>query len=396
MIVLILWEVNIGNMKKIFFIGLVLAIGCKEIYNAPVNSSGTGYLVVEGFINSTGVTTIKLSRTTKLSDGNIVVYEYNATVTIESYNGEKFLLHSEDSGTYVSDELLLNPTETYRLRIKTLNGKEYVSDYAAYKTTPAIDSITWKRDNGVQIYVNSHDATGNTKYFQWQYDETWEYHSTYQSSLKYEIDPISQLPVGIEWRDSARHLTDETLYRCWKTKPSTNILISSTEKLSSDVVYLSLFTIPSASEQLSVLYSVNVKQFAISRENYDFLQKMKKNTEQLGSIFDAQPTELKGNIHCTTDPNEIVVGYIDVSQERRKRIFISNAEVPGWNYNSGCSQIIIENNPDSIRIKGQGLFPTVPKQLNPLGGIDSFYASEIKCVDCTYEDRTNVKPSFWP
>ncbi|HEY6976858.1 MAG TPA: DUF4249 domain-containing protein [Chitinophagaceae bacterium] len=383
-------------MKKIFFLSLVIITGCREIYSPPVNSPDTGYLVVEGFINSTGITTIKLSRTTKLSGGDTIIFEYGATVTIESDNNEIFLLTEPEKGTYVSDELNLTPTGKYKLHIKTSGGKEYISDPTPYRLTPAIDSITWKRENGLQIFVNTHDPQNSTRYYTWKYEETWEYHSTYPSSLKYRYEYPSPAPVEAVWRN-ALHIPDSTLFRCWKSEISTNILIGSSEKLSSDVIYFLLYTIPPASEQLSVLYSVNLKQFAISRENYYFLQKMKKNTEQLGSIFDAQPTELKGNIHCTTDSNEIVVGYIDVSQERSKRIFISNAEVPDWNYNPGCFEHEIENNRDSIYRKWQGhLQPTVPIKINILTGIVSFGATEKRCMDCTYEGRSNIKPDFWP
>jgi hypothetical protein len=383
-------------MKKILFLALVVAIGCREIYNPPINSPDTGYLVVEGFINSTGITSIKLSRTTKLSEGHKIVYELGATVTIEGDNNEIFLLIEKDNGTYVSDELNLTPTEKYKLHIKTSDGKEYMSDPTPYRITPAIDSITWKRENGLQIYVNTHDPQNNTRYYKWEYEETWEYHSTYLSSLKYRFEPPSPIPVEVVFRN-AWGSPDTTIFKCWKSQISTNILIGSSEKLSSDVIYLPLYTIPPASEQLSVLYSVNVKQSAISQENYHFLEKMKKNTEQLGSIFDAQPTELKGNIHCTTDANEIVIGYIDVSQEQNKRIFISNEDVTGWDYKSGCREVEIENIPDSISRKWQGhLLPTTPIKFGVRGGIETFGATEQRCFDCTYGDRTNVKPDFWP
>ena len=58
-------------MKKIVYCLLVLlaAAGCKEKYVSPVISPATGYLVVEGTINSgQGTTTITLSRTTKLDN----------------------------------------------------------------------------------------------------------------------------------------------------------------------------------------------------------------------------------------------------------------------------------------------------------------------------------------
>ena len=115
-----------------------------------------------------------------------------------------------------------------------------------------------------------------------------------------------------------------------------------------------LLFIEPASEKLSVLYSINVKQYALSHEAYLFFEKVKKNTEQVGSVFDPQPSELQGNIHCITIPDEMVVGYVDILEEKTQRIFISNAMLPGWNYRAHCRVFKIDNNPDSIRKYGIG------------------------------------------
>ena len=77
------------------------------------------------------------------------------------------------------------------------------------------------------------------------------------------------------------------------------------------------------------MYSINVKQYALSHEAYLFFEKIKKNTEQLGSIFDPQPSELQGNIHCITNPAETVVGYVDISEEKVQRNFYQEYESSG-------------------------------------------------------------------
>ena len=153
-------------------------------------------------------------------------------------------------------------------------------------------------------------------------------------------------------------------------------------------------SLASGSEKLSVLYSLNVHQYSLSKEAYIYLQKLKLNTEDIGSIFSVQPSELTGNIHCTTNPSEIVIGFVEVSQEKEKRLFISNVEVPGWNYRQDCqTPYIVLNNPDSIQKYAAGL-PTIPYQAGL--GIISFYDSpDPNCVDCTLRG-SNVRPSFWP
>jgi hypothetical protein len=376
---------------------LFFAAGCKIEYRPNVASPATGYLVVEGFINTDGPTTITLSRTLRIYNDSVVDNrEHNAMINIESENSESYPLYETGDGVYSSSSLQLNNSEKYRLKIKTRDGKEYASDYSTYQTTPAIDSLSWTRDNnGVKIYINTHDDQTQTGYYSWNYVETWEYDAAYYSQLELVVDPNSHLVVGVRYKNADKSI-DSSLKKCWKTVPSSNINIGSSEKLSSDHIYFPIVTIPAADEKLGVLYSIKVRQYAISAAAYSYLQKLKKNTEEIGSIFAAQPSTVTGNIHCITNPSEVVVGFVEVSQEKQERIFISNADVPGWNYNDGCGKYLLQNDPAELGEKAGGLFATVPYQISPLGGILSFYATpDANCRDCTLRG-SNVKPSFWP
>jgi hypothetical protein len=368
---------------------------CKQTYEPRVEAKNIRLLVVEGFLNSgQGPTMIRLSRTGDLKD-TAIRPEPGAQVSVEGENGSNFTLTGNANGEYSIPQLVLNNNVRYRLHIKTVDGKEYVSDFASVKYTPPIDSITWQRENdGLRLYANARDPQNATRYYQWKYEETWEFHSAFYSSLKYIRDNSNSV-TGLEYR-YPDHSADTTIYKCWKTQNSTSIVLGSTEKLTADVVYLPVQYIEPHSEKLSVLYSLNLRQYALSQDAYLFLQKMKKNTEQLGSIFDPQPSELSGNIHCLTDPHEIVIGYVEITQEQIKRIFIHNSQVAGWSYFQDCAQLEIDNNPDSITKHGADLTPTLPAKLSPLGGIVSFYAAnDVRCVDCTLRG-TNQKPSFWP
>ena len=171
-----------------------------------------------------------------------IIYEHNAILNIEGENSEIFPLYENANGIYSSAAPLnLNNAEKYRLRIKTQDNKEYVSDFVAVKHTPPIDSITWKRENGgLKIYVNSHDPQNNTRYYKWDYEETWEIHSAYLSTLEYVRDPNTNQILGVDYRN-ATHDPDTTIYKCWRSGISTNTNIGSSEKLSADVIYLPLF-----------------------------------------------------------------------------------------------------------------------------------------------------------
>lgn len=383
-------------MKKLlngFIILMVTTAGCKEKYIPSLTYPPTGYLVVEGFINS-GLepTSIKLTRTSSLADNVNTLYEHNAEVNIEGENNEIFPLYESGEGTYTSSFLQLNDNVKYHLHIKTSDAKEYMSDFAPIKHTPDIDSVSFQRENtGVRIYVNTHDPLNNTKYYQWKYEETWEIHSAFLTNLKYTYDPITFKIKGVAYKDLN---PDTTIYKCWPSTVSTNINLGSSEKLSADVIYLPLVFIENADDKLSVRYSINVKQYALSHEAYLFFNKIKKNSEELGSIFDPQPSELQGNIHCITNPAETVIGYVEISEEKQKRRFIENAEVPGWNYRNACQLVTIVNQADSINKYASTLSPVMPVTVAQRSIVE-FSASNVSCIDCTLR-ATNVRPPFWP
>ncbi|MFT3936019.1 MAG: DUF4249 domain-containing protein [Chitinophagaceae bacterium] len=379
-------------------LSLLLFGSCRERYDAPVKSPVTGYLVIEGVVNSgPGQTIIMLSRTTQL-DNRAQVFETGATVKVEAETGNSYTLPEQGQGKYTASNLNLNATIKYRLHIKTKAGKDYVSDYVAVKNNPPIDSVSWKRENadGVQMYISTHDPLNNTRYYQWTFDETWQIQSSFLSYLKYKITIVNRdQHYEAVYRDSTTYSYDPNIINCWQYNSSTSLLLGSTAKLTTDNVYLPINYIPHGTIKLGVLYSINVKQYAWTKEGYEFLDKMRKNTEATGSIFDAQPSELKGNIRCSTDSSETVIGFFNVCPIQEKRIFISNSQVPSWGYQTGCKEVLVKNISDTILAQAVSLMPTVVVDFTPFGGIATFNAAEPACVDCTLRG-SNVKPTYWP
>jgi hypothetical protein len=384
-------------MKRILYclLFVVLAFSCKEKYYPDPIPGNNNNLVVEGFINGGGGASIfHLSRTVNLVDTVLLKKEMGARLFIEGDDQSSYPLYAIAEGEYASSSLSLNPAVQYRLRIETSNGKIYQSDYTPVKQTVPIDSISWRRENGgVQFYIHAHDDQNNTRYYRWEYDETWEIHSTFFTSLKYKMDPTG-LITGLEYRDTVSKAPDFRLYYCWRNAPSTNIFIGSTAQLSNDRVYLPLHYIPEASEKISVLYSVLVKQYAITAEAYAFWQRMKKNTESVGTIFDAQPSNLISNIHCISNPEEPVVGYVSAGTVKEQRIFVYNYQLPNWGYHLICAAIDIPNNLDTLRSFGNYM-PMTPTEVAANEAVVRLNVADPICVDCTLRGSSD-KPSFWP
>jgi hypothetical protein len=357
---------------------LILA-SCKEIYKPRLISSPESYLVVEGVLTVAGSTTIRLSRTTDLETSSREP-ERSAVVTVEGKDNSTRVLTAAGNGLYQSPDAGLLVNKEYRLRIVT-RGKEYLSDYIKARMTPAIDSIHWRQEpDGVYIVLNTHDANDSTRYYRWEFNETWEVRSFFRSLLIYIKDSTYV----------RRRSFNEDVSLGWKNDSSKTILIGSTASLQKDIVFRApVMFIPTGDEKLAVRYSIIVRQYALDKPGYAFYELMKKNTEQLGTIFDAQPSEAKGNIHCISDPAELVIGHITASSVQEKRIFISSQELNRWNFRQHCDVYNVDKHPDSLDLYFGGGFMPIAEE-------SSYYPGALaKCVDVTVRGASLTKPVYW-
>ncbi len=372
----------------ILFSALILIIihaGCKRQFEPPALKVDYNYLVVDGvMVNSIdSPTTIQLSRTRKLSDTVLNSPERNAIVIIEGSNGENFQLNESAPGNYFINHLSLNTSSTYRLKITTASGGQYLSDFVEVKTTPAIDSLNYKQPDDLTIYVNTHDPANNTRYYRWDYVETSQYHAEGNSEIG--------VNNGIMYfRDSTNQI-----YNCWHITNSNDIITGSTTALTEDVIsQFPIITIPQNSEKIGVRYGIQVKQYAITQAAYLYFQILKKNTEQQGSIFDVQPSQLTGNIHSVNNRDEIVIGFITACNVQQQKLFIKNDELTNWQrlvLTGFCDKIVLSLNPSNYLIYSYP-DPDYTPWYFVTGGL---VVTKKPCVDCRLQGGTNIKPSYW-
>ncbi|QNE39758.1 DUF4249 domain-containing protein [Hymenobacter sp. NBH84] len=373
-----------GGWKLLGFLLMLFLVGCLEEYTPPVTAAQTALLVVDGFINSQGITTIKLSRTASLTTTAAPPPETKATVFIEDAAGQRQTLPETSPGTYASAPLMLDPAKKYRLHLRTAAGPEYASDLQPVLTTPPIDNLYWTADgDGASIYVDAHAAANVPPFYRWDFVETWEFTSAFLTDIEYKNGRI--VP------------RTEDVYRCWATANSTKINVLSTTTLSENTIRRHAITVvPRSSVKLYYKYSILVKQRVQSKEEYDYLTLLKKNTEDIGSIFGPLPVQLTGNMHALANADEPVIGYVGVGAETQKRIFISRGELPReWRPSAGLAEQC--TTPDTIddvrRFNGGNPLPIRRLEAGePRAG--SYLGAGAVCIDCRLSG-TNVRPSFW-
>lgn len=377
-------------MKKSAFFAILILLtvtACKEPFTPEVASHYKNILVVEGYLNIGGSTTFTISRTGDLKDFQARIPEPGARIEVQDSQGTVTQALTAENGQCSLATFNLDLKKNYRIKITTRNGNTYGTDYLESKLTPPIDSISRRVENrGFKLYVNTHDSSNNARFYSWDFLETWEIASQYLSFLEYTNGQIVPRDRNVN------------ISRCWQNTTSSEILLGSTERQSEDKISSApIAFVAGNSIKLGELYSILVRQYTHSRGGYQYLENMKKNTEKIGTIFDPQPSEIKGNITCISNPKEQVIGWIDAGSVTEKRVFINRTErLPDWAYRrEPCDLVKIPL--DSVVHYTLALY-LITDYAHYDPAVEPPFAAmmtKARCIDCRLLG-TNVKPSFWP
>jgi len=302
---------------------LFSCISCKKPFSANLTGDAVNFLTVDGTIISGDSTFITLGRTTGLKDTTQFKPELKAVVSVQNDQNVFYPLVEKGKGVYVLGVTNFDQARTYRLNIKTTDGKIYQSDYVPMKITPPIDSVYFQQpdENTMLFYVDTHDASNNTRYYRWDYKETWEYIAILGGVDAYQYNANNNTLI-------ARNPPISTTY-CYGSAPSNEILIGSSANLAKDIITKQqIGAIVGQSQKIERIYNMELHQYAITADAFKYYQNLKLNTEQLGSIFDAQPSTTNGNIHCITSPADLVTGFINVSTVTTRLLVLKYNDIP--------------------------------------------------------------------
>jgi hypothetical protein len=243
------------------------------------------------------------------------------------------------------------------------------------KPVPPIDSIYYEKVpigtnqwgeklEGCQIYLDTRDNGEDCKYFRWGYSETWEF------NLAFDV------PNRI----------------CWRTENSYNINLKSTASLAENRINrYPLHFVDNSSDRLTVEYSMLVRQYSVSQDEYDYWAKVKSVTENVGGLYDIIPASVTGNVVCNDDPSQAVLGYFSVSAESVKRVFVKDNFAGQANYYLSC---IGDTIPGTSPILGMNAYVWLLYDHTDYPPFYSVITYDKGCSDCTTRG-INIKPDFW-
>ena len=372
-------------------------LGCVDPYEPEEITNFGDLVVIDANVNgTTGEASVVLTTTRSLNGEDTIRYISGADVYLQTETGEIYDLRFSRDGTYLADNVILQFGDKIRLHVSVNENRQYVSDFEEYIRTPEIDSVTYRTDaDGVKIFVSTHDPNNNTFYYKWDYFETWIFRAAYESLHIYETTADGNLILSSIANRNPAEL--DSMRFCFRDYVSKQIIVGTSENLGQDIISSrNLFDASYAEGKFKYRYSVLVKQNALTKRSFEYWTNLSAITEGLGGFFDTQPANFDSNIRSSVNPDEVVLGYLNVFSETEKRIFIDATDVQEHETSQTLSDICgtedlpkfdpqVGNSPLAEQI--QGRYILVEKE-------ESAIVATAKCSDCRLTGYYET-PEFW-
>tara|TARA_R110002073_G_scaffold108336_1_gene243307 strand:+ start:16939 stop:18108 length:1170 start_codon:yes stop_codon:yes gene_type:complete len=387
-------------MKKITHSILLLFIvsitnSCVEEFNAATVEFEDAIVIEATITNEFKYQKILLSRTHKLNE-KTPNQESGASITITSSSNISYTFHETEPGVYLSDiQFSAQLSSNYQLSVTTGNGREYISQPTELtSTTSAIENIYATREtsedgvDGIAIYVDSFDPANNSKYYGYDFEET------------YQIIAPRWVPDGFivtsynpfEWFIGPRVQEER---ECYKTVNSFGRLTTETNLLSEDrISKFPIKFIPLDDIRISSRYSILLKQYTQSSQAYNFYETLNDLSTSESLLSQNQPGFIAGNIFSVNNTNEKVLGFFEVSSVAQQRAFFNRSDYTNelfwadWACYKPFSGLEAAPTPFNMSQKRITYFS------GGLSPFDPLFVVLRACGDCTYLG-SNIKPSFW-
>lgn len=387
-----------------------LIISCTDPYVLRTDNYEEAVVIEATITNELKKQEIKVSKTYKFEENGPTLID-DAVVNVTDSDGTVFEFEY-NSGKYVS----VNPFQAetgkqYKLLVITDNGKSYTSNNETLTTVNPIQdvvpTVTFKDGiRGVAMNVKSFDPTSSSKYYRFEYEETYKIIAPKWVSVKAVVTYTPPTnPIGTI--DLIPRTTEARV--CFSSDKSNNLLLTSTNNLNEDRVNFPVRFIKSNDYTIANRYSILVRQYIQNLASYTFYTTLKEISGSGSILSQNQPGFFSGNIKCVENTNEKVIGFFDVASVSSKRIFFNYNEVfpnealPKYPYKCDINPETPQENvfkfcfsPFDFTCQGYTVLSLLASETYVYYDFynDSYELYPTPCGDCT-SFSSNIIPSFW-
>lgn len=384
------------------FFWMFSVISCIEPFEATFLDFESALVIEATITNELKQQRVFLSRTYEFEEEGPLA-ESNANVTVTDSQGNTYTFSDIGNGTYLSTTAFAAQQGLdYQLSITTEDGRNYGSETARLTAETTIDEVRAERitndfgEDGMAIFVDSFDSTGNSLNYRYEYEETFRVIAPDWNQTSLIGDPQGGCNVL-----EVPNRTDERI--CYPTLFSNKIVLTSTKDLAEDRVnnFMVRF-INRDNYSISHRYSILVRQYVLSNEAYTFFETLDEITGSENLFSQIQTGFLQGNVFSMEGRNENVLGYFDVATVDEQRIFFNYEDfypgepLPPYIENCRPGTPVIQNLGGCVLrpILESGTAVFVGDNISPGDGEGPYLIAPRVCGDCSVLGTAEV-PEFW-
>lgn len=389
---------------------ILLLVNCIDPFEIEATEFKSA-LVIEGTItDQEEIQQIMVSRTFPL-DTVLMTGLSAAKVNVMDSNGGVYVFSEISPGDYRSNTpFAATAGLTYTLKVETSDGNSYTSEDTAVPAKTNIDNLYAERDfkdngaeEGMFIYVDSYDATGQSKYYRYEYEETYKIIApNWSASDAYIVSPLPNPEVALRAKTKEERVA-------YNTVASNTIIQENTTELGEDRV--NKFPVRFINREnfiLSHRYSILVRQFVQSRAAFSYYETLELLSRTESIFSQRQSGFLEGNIKSDTNAEDDVVGFFQVSTVSEKRLFFNYTDFfegeslpkypvdctlvsPPIINEAGASPLLVAIELETLKYVEEYNQETNPNNLSEFG---PFLMVAAPCGNSTFYG-SNLVPDFW-
>jgi hypothetical protein len=375
---------------SVIFILLLLS-GCIKPYDPKIgNAAATKYVVSGRITNTEGWQEVDVSLSSPIESPEYIPVQ-GCQAKILDDKGNVFPMDEYLPGHYQvwMGHEYLTPGTSYKVSVSTPGGEELESGSDMMPNGPSLDSVYYlikdvptavpgTSSRIMQFYVDLNAIGDFSRFYKWEVEETWEYHAAYPFENYYDGTFHQIIPP------------DYSNKVCWGGGMVKNVYTISTKNLSQNIYkQYPLHAIDGHSSRLGVLYSMLVRQLALSEKAYNYWEQLRINSNEQGGLYEKQPLAIKGNMLNVSNPEKTVLGYFYAAAESSRRYFYHDVEGIDLDFSNGCVE-------SGLPIGGWKFFGSSDYPVYYVIRSGNVIVLTSECIDCRLRGGTTIKPDFWP
>jgi hypothetical protein len=365
------------RLSIILFLSVVMS-GCIEPFELNPDHDTTG-IVVTGSITDVDPVHVGLTKpaeSVNRREFSIMPVIGARVILFDDQGNQEELVESKLVHGQFDGQTIGVVGREYHIQVILEDGTEVLSTPQLIQPCPSIDIVYYEAvdyykkstSGGLLFKLEMDEKDTLNRYYKWKMGGTYVLYTYFNKDNPApgnacgELKPELEEPCYVSYVDDLHYVLGESIS-------------DQADIISKEIEFLQ------PNSKFKYGQSIEVRQYSMTEEAYDYWKKVDDQRTSVGSVFDPPPAQIRGNLTFEDDTEITVFGFFEVSAVTSKRFLIEPTDFPGLTEDL------------ATLLGGSG----VNADCNPPSGPSNWWTPPDFCCDCALlTGSTREKPSYWP